>query len=238
MQMVAALSVPHGIITSDIVATEHVNTDWHGADGQSRKIQHLPNLLHQPQAVQRHTLSTTMSNFKLLDPETVRSLMLRKVETCSGGSSCSITAGEGPAPHVLGALGIDDNRASSRSHHANRPWLPASTERAILAAPYSTPDEIERLLTLNVEELMCHTSKVQRQRLQHRPPGHCHVRKASATLTEGSVVLVDNSTGCVPDFTYERDECRQMCTLVRREGHLDTELLTPADTSWPSLLSG
>lgn len=116
--MVAAISVmPHGINTSAPTAAvvgQTCNTD---CPRQQR---------HQiPCQVQRSPV-----DFKLLDPETVRSLTLRNAGT------------------------LPRRRSSARSGCATD------------AANRRYPADIERLLMLDIEELMHHTSNVQRRR-QH-----------------------------------------------------------------------
>lgn len=91
---------------------------------------------------------------KLLDPKNMKSLMLRNFEACSRlprrDQAPPVPGSEHVAPRV-------DGRRSAPSVLTNS----AENDR-------HEPDEVQRLLALDINELLRHTSKVQRERHHHR----------------------------------------------------------------------
>lgn len=90
------------------------------------------------------------SSTKLLDPETVRTLMLHNTAAL---------------PRISRARG----RGMS---NAGRIIAPLSSPPVRPTTPSGNHSELARLLAFDIEELMSHTKNIQRRRQQHEPRLH------------------------------------------------------------------
>lgn len=166
---------PHGIETSRSLCQTY-------DDGYPRKRRH-----ETPTSAGLGLVRRPLTDLKLLDPETIRSLMLRKA---------------GTLPRSRDHVAKYTHTTTKNAHHdSSLSMIPLSGSAASAcegaARSRGYPTDIEHLLTLDIEELMHHTSKVQKeQQRQNVGSGFPHVSRCASWQTKRySPCGIDISSG-------------------------------------------